>query len=242
VGRDHPQAGVAVEHAAEDEVRQRHGRLDGVAHDVHQVGPGQPLAQRAAPRVDEEHGAQLLGRRPQRRVAGGGEVGPARLRADDRPGQAQLADGVAQLVGAQRRVLERHAAQPHQPVGVAGAQRGHPLVGRGHDVGGPGFVGPVVVLAGRGADHLDVDPHGVHGRQPLAGAAVGFGEPPDPAGEQAGVVGRRVGAHAGGQAPALVGPARLIGHERPHLRHGAVGVEVVGPHGREHLDPRSTLR
>ena len=57
---------MPVEHAREDEVRQRDGVLDRLAHGVREVEAVEPLVEAAAERVQEHDRAELRGARPER--------------------------------------------------------------------------------------------------------------------------------------------------------------------------------
>ncbi len=56
------QAGMAIQHAAEDEMGQRNRRLERLSDDVAEIVRAQALAERRAKWVDEHDRAELLGR------------------------------------------------------------------------------------------------------------------------------------------------------------------------------------
>ena len=65
-------------------------------------------------------------------------------------------------------MVQRHGAQPGEPVGRSRAQRGHALVDHARQPLRHRRVGPVVVVLRRRADDLDVDAAAVHDLQPRA--------------------------------------------------------------------------
>ncbi len=115
------QAGMPIEHTAENQMGQRDRGFERLADDVAQVIGIQALAERRSEGMDEDDGAQLLGRRPERR-----KLGRAELELVDRGGnldalEPELLHGIPQLLGGELRVLQGYGAQPDEPVGIARA-------------------------------------------------------------------------------------------------------------------------
>ncbi len=141
------QAWMTIEHAAEDEVRQRNRRLQRLPDDVAEIVRAQSLAERRAERMDEHDGAELLRRRPERRELRGSQLALVDSRGDLHALQAQVLHGVTQLRGGKLRVLKRDRSQADETVGMLRAELSDVLVLNAHDVPREILVGPVVDTA-----------------------------------------------------------------------------------------------
>jgi hypothetical protein len=94
---EQPQPGVPVQGAAEDQVRQGEGGLGRLAEGVAEVAGGQARAERAAPRVDEDHRAEVGGGFPDWVERPVGEFAAGDVGGDADAFEPEVADGPLQL-------------------------------------------------------------------------------------------------------------------------------------------------
>src|SRR5438094_1772431 len=115
----HFQRGMALEHAAEHEARARDRGLERQADQVFQVIRAEPLRRRAGMRVNEDEGAKLGRRGPERFERGIVEIPAAHVRSDHGATQAERPHRAAQL--ARRKVgrLQRYAGEAQEAGRVA---------------------------------------------------------------------------------------------------------------------------
>ena len=116
---DDPQVRMPVEHAREDEVRQRDRVLDRLADRVREVVAVEPLVEAAAERVQEHDRVELLGARPERLEPLVRELDVARERRELDAREPVLDHGVLERVDDELRMLQRHEPEAEQPVGRA---------------------------------------------------------------------------------------------------------------------------
>ena len=108
---------MPVEHAREDEVRQRHRVLGRLADRVREVEAVEPLVEAAAERVQEHDRVELRGARPERLEPLVRELDVARERRDLDAREAAPEHGVVEALDDALRMLQRHEPEAEQPVG-----------------------------------------------------------------------------------------------------------------------------
>ena len=164
---DDLEARIAVERAIEDQVLQRDRGLERVADGVGE--PAVALETRGelgrALRMDEQHGAELLGLRPHRVIFRVGEVVAQHAAADRRAAQALLLDCGLELRDRKIGELQRERREGGKSIGLRGAELGQLLVVDLDDL--RGGVAVLAVPERIDRQHLHVDRHGVHLLEPL---------------------------------------------------------------------------
>ena len=228
-------ARMAVEGAAEDQVRERQRGLGRLAEGVAEEMRAEPGAEAAPPRVDEDHRAEVGGGRPNRVELRVGELAAVDVGGDADALEAELADGALEFADGDGRVLERKGAETVQPAPALRAVRGDGLVDHGREFDRQLRLGPVPVHRHR-AHELDVHADRVQVGQPpvhvgelrpdapdlrLVGGDAGLGE--------GGPLGRRVG----GLARLAVGERVCLGDEQVPVRVDDRPGRPGGPPGTE---------
>src|SRR5262249_6514162 len=127
------EAGELVEGALEDQMRQRDGRLERVADHVPEIAvalePALELRRRARHlRVDEDEAAELLALRPEGMELRIADLLAVDAAADGGAAQPVLLDAFLELLGGQVGMLEGHAGEGYEAVGMSGARRRELLV------------------------------------------------------------------------------------------------------------------
>ena len=158
------QAGKAVERAFEDQVRQRDRGLQWIADRVGQkaaaVQPAARLERARAQRMHEDQDAQLLALGPERMEPRIGQLLVADAAADTDAAEAELLDGVLDLLGGELGMLQGRRREGDEAVGIGGTELDQGLVLHLDQLGRDVALGAVPV--GIDAERLDVDALRVH--------------------------------------------------------------------------------
>ena len=166
------QAREPIQRPFENQVREKHRRLERIADRVAQTAlPLQSRILRRAGsllRVHEQHDTQLFGFRPERIEPAIGELLALDAAADRGAPQSELSDGLIELVGGHVGVLQRQRGHSHESIGILGHRRCDAFVLHGDEIAGELALGRIA--PGVDIDRLDIDPLLVHVLQALRGA------------------------------------------------------------------------
>ncbi len=113
------QVGVPFEHAVEDQVVQRNGRVERIADHVVEVEAREPLGVGEAVGMDDDERAERLGLLPERGEVRLRELPARNVGQDLRAFHAERRHAALELVRRFRAVKQRHGAERDEAVGLA---------------------------------------------------------------------------------------------------------------------------
>src|SRR6185437_12884063 len=113
---------MPVQHAAEDEMGQRNGRLQRLSDDVAEIVGTQALAQRRPKGVNENDRTEFFSRRPERGELAGVQLHLVHRGRDLNALESEALHRVAQLLRSQLRMLKRERSETDQAVGMPRTQ------------------------------------------------------------------------------------------------------------------------
>src|ERR1700722_6471956 len=119
---------MAVEHAAENQVRKGERSLRRIADYIGEVVRRKSRPQRASNRMNEDHGAQGFGFGPKNLEPRISQLGAVDRRRYDDALEIKLLHRMLELFSGEFRELQRDAAQTDEATRTAGADRGNSIV------------------------------------------------------------------------------------------------------------------
>src|SRR5215469_3972016 len=161
MGRKDFQIRMTLEHAVENKIMERNGRLQRITDDVVEIETRKARAFGKAVRVNNDERVQLVSFRPEWLQACIGKFFAGHIGENFHAAESKRAHRTFKFIGRLDAILKWNAPESDKPVRGPSHVGGKPVVDDLHRLGGDLYRDRVIALWGRGHDQLNVDAGGV---------------------------------------------------------------------------------